>query len=269
MKRLGMLFLILGLLFTAPGLCHGLSYTNYFLYNQWGGTWQDVNKSPANADDDYLCWAATAANVLAWGHWGTSAHPTSASIFQDFVEHWTDNAGYMSWAWKWWLNGSPPPYNTYAYIDVAGGGNYFPEMSFSAYYRGASGGNLLTTLDAWMHQGYGVGLILRKGSSSHAVTAWGFSYDSTTTVPQYKGIFITDSDDGQNALMYYSLTWQSNYWYLGEGYAGWQLYGLQALKYLPLAAAEATPIPISPTWLLLATGLLVLGLQCGRPRPAA
>lgn len=261
MKRLGMLFLILGLLLVAPGLCYGVSYTNYFIYDQWGGTWQDVNKSPANLDDDLLCWAATAANVLAWGHWGTSAYTTSASIFGEFVEHWTNNAGYMSWAWKWWLNGSPPSYNTYAYIDVPGGGGYFPEVSYPSYYRGASGGNLLATVDAWMHQGYGVGLIIRNGAAAHAVTAWGFSYDASTATPQYKGIFLTDSDDGKNALMYYSLTWQSNYWYLSGSYAGWRIYSLEALKY---QTVPTTATPIIPSCLLFGTGLLALGVMSRR-----
>jgi len=34
--------------------------------------WRDVNKSQTDDDDDYLCWAAAASNILDWGGWHAS-----------------------------------------------------------------------------------------------------------------------------------------------------------------------------------------------------
>ena len=42
--------------------------TTYLLFENWGGTWADAEKDdtdPGDPDDDNLCWAATATNMLA------------------------------------------------------------------------------------------------------------------------------------------------------------------------------------------------------------
>ncbi len=75
-----------------------------------------------------MCWAAAASNVLDWGKWTTSQYNTSQTIFQYFVDHWTNQGAYMTWAYSWWLNGTPPPITTYAVSDVPGG-NFFPTQN--------------------------------------------------------------------------------------------------------------------------------------------
>jgi len=261
MKRCVRLVAALLLVVAVPTVGSALPYTEYFVYDQWGGSWQDVNKSPTNPDDDLMCWAATAANVLAWGGWGTFAYPSSENIFQNINYHWTNNAGYMSWVWKWWFNGSAPTYKSYSNIDVPGGGNYYPTLDFMAYYASSLDSNTMTVVDSLLHQGYGVGLLIRNGAAAHAVTCWGFSFDSVST-PQYHSIFVTDSDDGRTTLMNYPLIWQNNVWYLGGGYAGWYIAGLQALKYAPTAPMEAAvPTPFPPAWLLMGAGVLIIALR--------
>ena len=42
----------------------------YMLIDNWGGTLSDAEKDPINTDDDDMCWAAMAANVLDWTGWG-------------------------------------------------------------------------------------------------------------------------------------------------------------------------------------------------------
>ncbi len=247
---------------------------SYFIYEQYGGTWHDAYKTAANTEDDLMCWAATAANILAWGSWDTPLYKTAMQMFQHFQDHWTDNTGYMSWAWKWWFNGAKPPYTFASYPDVPGGGNFFPTLNFANYYTYASTGNLMTSIDAFLHQGKGVGIIISKsGSLAHAVTVWGFSYSAPGA---YTSIFITDSDDNYLGLREYPLVWQSTAWYLGGGYSGWKISGVQALGYSPdyaaslfnqgLQAGEAPAVPISPTWLLFGTGLGSLFLLGRRRR---
>jgi hypothetical protein len=275
MKRISGLLLALLVAVALAGAAPAWSAT-YFIYDTYGGTWQDANKTAANTEDDYMCWAAAASNVLAWGQWTTPVYQTTMQIFQHFQDHWTDNTGYMSWAWKWWFNGSPPPYTFASYPDVPGGGNFFPTLNFSSYYSSASGGNIMSTIDTLLHNGRGVGLIISKsGSLAHAVTVWGFSYSAPGA---YTSIFITDSDDNVLALREYPLIWQSTAWYLGGSYSGWKVGGVQALGYSPSflesidtlsiqTASQTSPVPLAPTWLLFGTGLGSLFLLWRRRRP--
>ena len=131
----------------------------YFIYDQYGGTWHDANKTAANTEDDLMCWAAAASNILAWGHWGTAVYNTTDLIFKHFQDHWTDAGGYPSWAWKWWFDGSPPPYNTASHPDVPGGGKFYPTLNFYDYFVYAAGGNVMASVDNLLHQGKGVTLV--------------------------------------------------------------------------------------------------------------
>jgi hypothetical protein len=250
MKRL-ILWLTAALLVTVTALpCWASSV--YLVYDQWGGSWQDANKTVANTEDDLMCWAAAASNVLAWGHWGTPTYNTADQIFIHFQDHWTDDGGYPSWAYKWWMNGAWPPYSVASVPDVPGGGNFYPLLNFDGYYVYGSGGNLLMSgIDGLMHQGYGVALnITNGGSMLHSITAWGFEYDNSGGSVVYQGIFVTDSDDAQTALVEYPLIWQNDQWYLGGGYAGWQLSSFMAL--------QPFQTPLTPSWVLLGTGLAAL-----------
>jgi hypothetical protein len=222
-------FLLTILLLVAASSAPALADT-YFIYDQYGGTWHDANKTAANPEDDLMCWAAAASNILAWGHWGTATYNTTDLIFQHIQDHWTDNAGYMSWAWRWWFDGSPPPTSSYSYPDVPGGGNFYDYLNFAKYYVSSSGGDIMHTVDTLLHQGKGVTLIINKGSGSHAVTAWGYAYNAPGS---YTSIYVTDSDDGVLALRNYSLIWQDNAWYLGGGYSGWKVTYVQGLGFSP------------------------------------
>ena len=227
----------------------------FFLYDQYGGTWQDANKSVANTEDDLMCWAAAASNILAWGHWETDTYNTTDLIFQHFQDHWTDAGGWMNWGWKWWFDGSPPPTSAYSYPDVPGGGNFYPTVNFNDYYASSTGGNLMSAIDTLLHQGKGVTLGLLKNGGSHAVTIWGYTYSTPGT---YTSLYLTDADDGYLGLREYPLIWQDDAWYLGGGYSGWQIITVQALG--------SSPAPIPPSWLLFGTGVFSLFLLGRRRR---
>jgi hypothetical protein len=256
MKRL-ILWMTALLLVTATALPCGATST-YLVFNQWGGTWQDANKTAANTEDDLMCWAAAASNVLAWGRWGTPTYNTADKIFTHFQDHWTDDGAYPSWAYKWWMDGSPPPYSLSSVPDVPGGGNFYPQLTFSNYYVYGAGASLLSTIDGLMHQGYGVALNISNGGAyAHAITCWGFEYDNSGGSVVYTGIYVTDSDDGTTALVKYPLLWENDKWSLGGGYMGWRLTSLMA--------QHTFHTPLAPSWLLLGTGLVAL-LARGRGR---
>ena len=251
MKRLILLAAVLffGLTGAAP-----VYSSTYYLYNQWGGTWHDANKT--GVDDSLMCWAASAANILDWGNWDTPAYNTETKIFQNFKDHWTNNRGWQSWAWQWWLNGTPPPYKTYAYVNVPGGGNYYPSVPFYSLYTVAFGAGEIASMDQLMHNGYGISLVIGTSSASHAVTAWGFDlYPVSNGKTNYTALYITDSDDRVTALKRMGLAYNTtNGWYFTSGYTNWKINGVYAFDSQNPAAA-----PIVPAWWMFASGLLLLG----------
>ncbi|MDX9894516.1 MAG: hypothetical protein RBS34_03665 [Desulfofustis sp.] len=194
-----------------------------------GGTWYDAEKSTGNRDDDWLCWAASAANVLAWTGWGKEAgFSDEDQIFAYLSHHWSDHpAGSPRETWRWWFSGINRDGDGARVIRPGGG--FFPAITFPWKKWGHPLGSLFlgvgqhqlrrqpTILRDLLEHGYGVVLqIVRPlpdGSrDSHMVTLWGYRYDSTNP---FMGIHVTDSDDdkkarlGQEAedtLVYYPLS---------------------------------------------------------------
>jgi PKD repeat protein len=216
------------------------SYT-YTIYGDWGGTWEDAEKIwfddgegnpginwPGN-EDDLMCWAATASNVLRWTGWG---HGASADvIFLYFQYHWTDYAGNMRYAWDWWFDGTNPtqgePGYTGSQVDRAGGG-FWPNRNFYDYYTWSSSeSNALPNIESFLRAGYGVGLSI-AGDIAHAITCWGFDYDPSNP-DKYVGIWVTDSDDTKHKILpknvhkdwlrYYRVEKSGGRWYL-QDYGG-------------------------------------------------
>jgi hypothetical protein len=254
--------LALALLISLAGL-GGPALGNSYLV---GGTYWDANKTAANPNDDLMCWAAAASNVLAWGGWTTPSYSTASSMFQNFQDHWTDAGSLMNYGWDWWLNGTLPPNQPgWSRVDVPGGGNYFPSQTFSNYFSQSWVGNTMGAVNSYLHSGKGVGLAIYKiiGTGGHALTAWGFeynpAYDPSDYAHYYTGVWVTDSDDYQwydPGLKRVNISWNGTggYWALGTDnygytiYNGWYIEGVQSLGHVPLPSAI----------ILLGSGLLGL-----------
>ena len=238
---------------------------SYMLWDDWGGTWYDAEKRPSDDDegnpvdspdeppldpseeDDLMCWAATASNVLEWTGWGkVSGMINTDQMFQHFQDHWYDDGGWMEWAWHWWFDGTSPPSGG-SYVDVPSGGNFWSGFAFADYYNEeTTDSQTLQAIDNFLHSGYGVGLgIFDGGDGGHAITCWGFDYNSSVdkmTHPNdyYLGIWVTDSDDSKgsappapNLLQYYEVEYDgTNSWWYMPNYGGgdWHIGAVQALR---------------------------------------
>lgn len=238
------------------------SGTQYRLFDEWGGTWYDAEKTPANTDDDDMCWAATAANMLRWAGWGYAAAPEGAlsdedEMFAHYLAHWEDQGSLTYIGLQWWLSGAVPdnypdnpPYNggpaSWAEVDVAGGGGFWTGYPWSTYVHYNWTDDALQTIDSYLKNGWAVGLGIYDGG--HAITCWGVNYDpdEADLHEKYKGVWVTDSDDdkGSNTppdvLHYYEVDYHDNQWYL-QGYGGnnWYIDVIVGLEPFPNTAPAA------------------------------
>ncbi|MBQ7024313.1 MAG: IdeS/Mac family cysteine endopeptidase [Akkermansia sp.] len=92
----------------------------------WEGGWYDFNKyakggvsngtSTYLKDDSLMCWAVSAANVIAWWQeqnnikseydYSTSIIPQGKDVHQTFVAVFNDVGGNPAQAFQWWINGT-------------------------------------------------------------------------------------------------------------------------------------------------------------------
>lgn len=229
--------------------------STYMLFNDWGGSWSDAEKSPTNTEDDLMCWAAAASNILEWTGWGKVGGMTNTDqMFGYFQDHWTDEGGIMEYGWDWWFDGTNntqgEPYASagWSQVDVPGGG-FYPMANFNDYFHETWNSSLtLSAIDSYLHAGYGTTMAL-YGGGGHATTVWGFEYDPADTY-YYTGVYISDSDDNKSgfppspdSLRYYGLNLSGGKWYLQDFYGSndWYIGGVQALERNP--GLNSNPAP--------------------------
>jgi len=223
---------------------------SYFVFEDWGtGTYEewafenaaiDAEKSSSNPNDDLLCWAAAASNVLAWGGWGAEGFHTCDEIFGHIQDHTPDTGGVPLYAWEWWLNGGP-----IGTMDGEGGA-YFDTYDYDRWKSSRLANNeALDNVYRLFQTGYGIALRL-AGPGGHAVTCWGINYDPNTG--EYLGIWITDSDDSKgsenppNRLRYYEVELSGSRWYL-QNYYGSNSWYIDRIWGLMGNPATLTPDP--------------------------
>jgi hypothetical protein len=237
--------------------------TSYILYEEHGYTWVDAEKrryddgggngTNPGEDDDWLCWTATATNVLEWTGWGlVGGMWDTDAMFDEHKNYFNDTGSWMDASWRWWLNGFEPgpPLKL-----VAGGGNYWPSKTWTDYYHNEDDdADVLSAIDKWLRAGYGVGIGIFNGG--HAITVWGFNYNTSvdpSSKDYYLGIWVADSDSDKgnppnwpppplptgreynDRLSYYEVEWNStaNWWYMPNYGGGWMISRVQALEPYP------------------------------------
>jgi len=211
----------------------------YMLHENWEGTWSDAEKSPYNSEDDNMCWAAAAANVLEWTGWGRVKGMTNTDeIFGYYQDHWTDQGGLMIYAWQWWFTGANPSngWSGWSQVDVAGGAFHPSEDYSSIYHYDSNRSSAMTSIATYLRSGYGTTIGI-YGPGGHAVTVWGFTYNPDAP-SEYNGIYLTDSDDykyhpkAPDRLRYYEVEYSSDKWFLRSYYGSneWYIGNVHALE---------------------------------------
>lgn len=197
------------------------------------GGWYDANKiNNADGDaDDNMCYAASAANLIAWwqnGEYGknlTSVAPKELDdIWQTYIAHNEDydTGGDPGSALNWWISGTyspemaeeweryyaadgsavPPPALSHTngyYFDEYGltksdlGDFVYDVWSFGESDMTAS--ELSITLADIFNEGGGISLAIFSDNVdnplAHAITLWGVEYENGELVK----LWLTDSDD--------------------------------------------------------------------------
>lgn len=230
-------------------LSMGVSYsfaTPYYLWDDYGGTWYDVDKK-YDGNDEYMCWAAAAINQLAWGDWiptsssgeyrwdvPNSDEPDLDEVFY-FLKGELENTGYfVEPALEWWITGDYDdifkeydqyfmggPFLEYAenvHEDIEFEGN------FEDYYKNLwivdeqDKSSNVGFLDDILHDGYATSISIHatdgKNIGWHALNVWGIEYDDHG---YYAGLYLTENNDGPgDELLYTSLELTDNEWLLSD-----------------------------------------------------
>ena len=208
--------------------------SSYMLIDNWGGSWCDAEKDPG-PDDDILCWAATASNMLEWTGWGfVSTFDDTDDMFQEYQDHWTDEGYVLGYGLVWWFDGTVIDLGAgWASVDVPGSGDFWdPPYAYVTYSAEYLGSDSLQHIDSYLHNGMAVGLGIHNGG--HVITCWGFNYDpgvnkSTDPHNYYKGVWVSDSDDNKNVwnppdmLRYYEVAYHDGKWYMDNYGGGWYI----------------------------------------------
>jgi hypothetical protein len=195
----------------------------------------------SDLEDDKLCWAAAASNMLEWTGWGfVAGMDNTDDMFQHFQNHWVDRGGTATYSWNWWFDGTDPGDDR---IDVPGGGNFWSSLDFDDYYHEFTGSNTLPGIATSLFVGWGVTLSIKNGG--HAITCWGFNYDPNVDPVAnpdgfYLGIWITDSDDDKDSptppdsLRYFEVDYDSgnDLWKMPT-YGNWWITAVRVLEPAP------------------------------------
>lgn len=276
MKKKELIILVLAFVLGTVGVTYpSVTFpgATYMIYDDWGGSWSDVEKSPSNSQDDLLCWAASASNVLDWTGWGhVNGLTNTDEIFAYYQDHWTDQGGSPYYAWDWWFDGTNDsqgePYASlgWAQVDVPGGGFYTSEESLPDYLQFTSSDvRALSATDQFLHDGYGTTLGLLSPTISHSVTVWGFNYNPDDPT-EYYGIWLTDSDNDrgdptpEDVLRYYAVYFDTGKWYLENFYGRSDVYigSVMALGQMPTLGDDPL-IPLGHVVFIPAPGAILLG----------
>ena len=170
----------------------------------------DAEKTREGDGDDYMCWAASTANILTYTGWAAQAGFDSADdLFETYIDAFENRGGNVRIATGWFINGISV--NTLSQ-PREGTGNYLPQYNYrdlaeEINLRQNCAAQLATVFDR-LKNGYGVSLSVDIYNStgyegSHAVTCWGFVTDvryPNTSKQYYQSVFITDSDSDKYSV---------------------------------------------------------------------
>jgi hypothetical protein len=170
--------------------------------------WEPNNTPFADADktetDDLnMCWAAAAANLLAWAGWAADED----DAFDIFRAHFEDKPGYVYDALSYYLAN----YETGVSVEMVS-------------VREARSHMLLDFIVSAVHEGKGVAMkITYPGKEiGHFLTIYGYRY---LAVEDNFILYFTDSDDGLHQMRQFKVEWNDadNRWEIQNLYRDYYL----------------------------------------------
>jgi len=161
----------------------------------------DVDKT--EADDRNMCWAAAAANLLAWAGWAADED----DAFDIFRAHFENKPGYVYDALRYYF------------------ANYETGVSAEMVsVREARAHILLDFIVSAVHEGKGVAIkIAYPGKEiGHFLTVYGYRY---LAVEDNFILYFTDSDDGLHRMRQFKVEWNDadNRWEIQNLYRDYYL----------------------------------------------
>ena len=143
----------------------------------------DVDKS--GVGDLNMCWAATAANLLAWAGWTVDED----DAFDIFRAHFEDKPGYVNDALSYFF------------------ANYETRVSVEqVLVRESQSHMLLDFIVSAVHEGRGVAIKINDSGKKfgHFLTIFGYGYfaDEDNFI-----LYFTDSDDGLHQMRHLKVEW--------------------------------------------------------------
>jgi hypothetical protein len=170
--------------------------------------WEQDQAPYADADkteigDTNLCWAAVAANLIAWAGWAADENDT----FEIFKAHFNDKAGYV--------------YDGLHYYFA----NYFAGVSAEMVsVRETRSQKQLDFIVSALHEGKGVAVkITQPGKNiGHFLSIYGYRYlaEENNFI-----LYFTDSDDGSYRMRQFLTGWNdaTRRWEFRRLYSGYYL----------------------------------------------
>ncbi len=229
------------------------------------GLFIDAEKG-SESEDSNLCWAGTTSNMLWYTGWanselledGASEFSSVDDVFDYFVDHFSNEGGNSYYGNEWFITGDYEVQGKSGWAQAeTDGGGFYTDVDYTsiAGTEEMSTASDMAALTQYLRSDYAIGLSIGWYGQSvgsklgtrlggHAITCWGYIYDtsySSSSTSYYVSLLITDSDDSLydgrsalNQLRTNDLTWDSvNSLYCMEGYSGSGYYAwLEGYVYL-------------------------------------
>ena len=175
----------------------------------------DTEKTRDEDDDDEMCWAASASDILMYTGWGAKVGFTDAdSIFESFIAAYDNKGSHPYCAFAWFFNGIDNFYSSDTDaakpIDYPNSGGFLKEYDFDLLIDDLkdldlSGAEGLKGLCSHLRDGCGVSLSFDLYDEdgyygAHSTTCWGYVADLSYSPDEkeyYTDILITDSDSDE------------------------------------------------------------------------
>ena len=171
------------------------------MWEEFNLVYTDADKT--GSDDSNMCWAATAANLLAWGGWAADED----DVFNMFILHFANQSGYVYDALRYYFD------------------NFVPGVSAEMVtVREARSHMLLDFIVSALHSGKGLTLKIKYPGRAvgHFLTVFGYMYleEEDNFV-----LMFTDSDDYLDQMRNFKVVWNdyADRWEIQGIYGGWYL----------------------------------------------